>query len=142
MRTQDHSEVMMNSVILRTASRLLLTLLLLFSVFLLLRGHNLPGGGFAGGLIAAGAWALYSVAHGTDAARVAIRVEPRQILGAGLLTVLFSAIAPIVAGGVLLKGVWIDLGSLRIGTPMLFDGGVYLVVLGATLLILFSLEEL
>ena len=53
----------MNSVILVTVSRLLTGLLLVFSVFLLLRGHNLPGGGFAGGLVAASAFVLHALAN-------------------------------------------------------------------------------
>ena len=56
-----------NSPIFRTAARLLMPLLLLFSVFLLLRGHNEPGGGFVGGLVAAAAFALYAIAFGVQA---------------------------------------------------------------------------
>ena len=60
-------------------------LLLLFSVFLLLRGHNEPGGGFVGGLVAAAAFALYVIAFGVERARQALLVKPLTLLGAGLL---------------------------------------------------------
>ncbi|HMN02746.1 MAG TPA: MnhB domain-containing protein, partial [Geobacter anodireducens] len=66
----------MQSLFLATAVRLLLPLLLLFSLFLLLRGHNEPGGGFVGGLVAAAAFALHALAHGVAAARRVLRVEP------------------------------------------------------------------
>ena len=67
----------MNSLLLRTAARFLVTLLLLFSIFLLLRGHNEPGGGFVGGLVAAGAFALYGLASNVVEARRALRVDTR-----------------------------------------------------------------
>jgi multicomponent Na+:H+ antiporter subunit B len=75
-------------LILPTAARLLLPLLLLFSVFLLLRGHNLPGGGFAAELVAAAAFTLYAIATDVPAARRALGVAPRRLLGVGLLVAL------------------------------------------------------
>lgn len=131
----------MSSLILKVTSRLLLVLLLMFSVFLLLRGHDLPGGGFAGGLIGAGAWALYSIAHGQVEARYAFRVDPRSLLGAGLIAAILSGIASTFVGGVPFEGRWMSGGALKLGSPMLFDLGVYLIVMGATLTIIFSLEE-
>jgi multicomponent Na+:H+ antiporter subunit B len=56
----------MTSLILKTTARFLMPFLLLFSVFLFLRGHNEPGGGFTGGLVAAAAFALYSIAFGAE----------------------------------------------------------------------------
>ena len=85
----DHEPVQpVNSPIFRTAARLLMPLLLLFSVFLLLRGHNEPGGGFVGGLVAAAAFALYAIAFGVQRARQALLVKPMTLLGAGLLIAL------------------------------------------------------
>ena len=86
----------MTSPIFRTAARLLMPLLLLFSVFLLLRGHNEPGGGFVGGLVAAAAFALYVIAYGVERARQALLVKPLTLLGAGLLIALASGV-PAVA---------------------------------------------
>jgi multicomponent Na+:H+ antiporter subunit B len=59
---------------------------LLFSLFLLFRGHNEPGGGFVGGLVAATAFALYAIAYGIVRARQALRVDPRTLIGIGLFT--------------------------------------------------------
>ena len=134
----------MRSLILRTATRYMLPLLLLFSVFLLLRGHNDPGGGFVGGLVGAAAFALYVLAFDVEAARRGLGIDPRTLIGLGLLTALASGMVGLVAGRPLLTGVWTQqavplLGE--VGTPMLFDVGVYLVVVGATLTIIFALAE-
>lgn len=136
----------MNSIILVAGTRLLVALLLVFSVFMLLRGHNEPGGGFAGGLVAAAAFVLLSVASGVGEARRALQVDPRSLIGVGLLLMLVSgAIAPIVYGEPYLTSYWwtISLGEydVSVGTPLLFDIGVYLAVAGTVLLIVFSLEE-
>lgn len=135
----------MNSVILRTATRLSLGLLLLFSVFLLLRGHDLPGGGFIGGLVAAAAIALYGLAFGPGAAAEALRFSPRRVLGMGLLLASAAGVLSLPAGRDFLTGLWFvrDFGAytLKLSTPLLFDVGVYLVVIGVVLTMVFALEE-
>lgn len=135
---------MMQSLFLSTASKLLLPLLLLFSLFLLLRGHNEPGGGFVGGLVAAAAFALDALAEGVERGRITLGVDPRLLVGTGLALSLGSGLVAMVAGESLLTGLWSDrelpaMGSL--GTPLLFDAGVYLVVMGMVLLVVFSLME-
>ena len=135
----------MSSLILSTATRYLLPLLLLFSIFLLLRGHNDPGGGFVGGLVAAAALALYGLAFGPVEARRLLKVEPRRLIGIGLLLALSSGlVAVLFLGRPFMTGVWstIELPALgKPGTPLLFDLGVYLVVVGVTLTILVALSE-
>jgi multicomponent Na+:H+ antiporter subunit B len=136
----------MNSLILRTATRLLLPLLLLLSLFLLYRGHNEPGGGFVGGLLAAAALALYAVAVDVQAARRMVRVAPQSLIGAGLLVAAASGAAPLLMREPFLKGLWTDfraagLAGAHFGSPMLFDVGVYLVVVGVTLTVIFALLE-
>lgn len=134
----------MNSIILATASRYLLMLLLMFSVFLLFRGHNEPGGGFAGGLVAASAYALYFIANGIDAARNVLRMNPLRIVATGLGTALLSTLPSLLLAKPFMSGIWIDTGTPligKIGTPLLFDIGVYLLVLGMTLTIIFALGE-
>jgi multicomponent Na+:H+ antiporter subunit B len=133
-------------LILPTAARLLLPLLLLFSVFLLLRGHNSPGGGFAAGLVAAAAFALYAIATDAPTARRALGVTPRSLLGAGLLVALAAGLVPVLIGRPFLTGLWGSLpvagmGRVDLGTPLLFDLGVYLVVIGMTLTIVLALVE-
>lgn len=136
----------MRSVILTTATAYLLPLLLLFSVFLLLRGHNEPGGGFAGGLVAAASFALLATGSGVEAARRALRVDPRTLIAAGLLVALASGIPGVLGGEPYMTGVWwtIELpggASFDLGTPLVFDIGVYLAVIGTVLAIVFALEE-
>lgn len=134
----------MSTLILSTATRYILPLMLLFSVFLLLRGHNDPGGGFVGGLVAAAAFALYAFAYNVENARTALRVEPRLLIGTGLLLIVISGLISFLNGQPFMTGVWRTdpvpiLGKL--GTPVLFDFGVYLGVIGVTLTIIFSLAE-
>jgi multicomponent Na+:H+ antiporter subunit A len=129
-----------NSPIFRTAARLLMPLLLVFSIFLLLRGHNEPGGGFVGGLVAAAAFALYGIAFGVHRARAALWVKPMTLLGAGLLVALLSGLPAVVRGQPFLTALWAP-GSLPLGTPALFDVGVFLVVAGVVLMMIFSLTE-
>lgn len=134
----------MRSIILLTATTYLLPLLLLLSVYLLLHGHDFPGGGFVGGLVASAAFALYVISRGVEESRKMIRVDPRVLIGAGLLTALVSGCLSLGADKPFLTGLWTTLGSTtewKIGTPILFDVGVYLVVVGATLTIIFSLAE-
>ncbi|MBX3025258.1 putative monovalent cation/H+ antiporter subunit A [bacterium] len=125
------------SLLFRIATRYVFPLLLLFSIFLLLRGHDAPGGGFVGGLTAAAAFALYLLAFGTAAARQRLRVAPQALIGGGLLLAGLSGLPAMAVGQPYLTGLWA--GAL--GTPLLFDGGVYLVVVGVVLLMLFSLAE-
>jgi multicomponent Na+:H+ antiporter subunit B len=134
----------MSSLILSTATRYLLPLLLLFSVFLLIRGHNEPGGGFVGGLVAAAAFALYAIADGVATTRRTLRLNPTRLIGLGLLIAVGSGLVSIIIGQPFMTGLWSDypvpaLG--KVGTPFLFDVGVYLTVIGVVLLIIFSLME-
>ncbi len=133
---------MIPSLILRTSARSLLVLLLLFSVFELLRGHNDPGGGFIGGLLAAAAFSLYALAYGVDPARAVLRLHPLTVAGAGLLVAAAAGAAALVRGESFLTGLWYPdplPGIGKVSSVLVFDVGVYLVVLGTTLLIVFTL---
>ncbi len=130
----------MTSQIFRTAARVLMPLLLLFSAFLLLRGHNEPGGGFVAGLVAAAAFALYGIAFGMQNAHRALLVEPLTLLGAGLLIALTSGLPAALTGEPYLTAKW-TVGPVHVGTPLLFDVGVFLVVSGVVLMMIFSLAE-
>lgn len=138
----------MNHLILQTATRFMLPLLLLFSVFLLLRGHNDPGGGFTGGLVGAAAFALYALAYSVDAAREALRVDPRTLIAVGLLTAIASSCLSLLLRQPLLvsRNLWTSLnirgvGEVHVGPPLAFDLGVYLVVVGVALTIIWTLAE-
>lgn len=119
-------------------------LMLLFSVFIWLRGHNEPGGGFVGGLIAAAAFALYGIAFGTPAARTLLRADPRALMGVGLLLAVLSGLIPLLQNKLFLQGLWLkqEIPVVhKLGTPVLFDTGVYLTVIGISLLIIFELSD-
>jgi len=136
----------MSSLILRTSTRLLVTLLLLFAVFLLLRGHHEPGGGFVGGLVAAAAFTLYGSADGTAAARRALYLDPRTYIGIGLIIAVGTGLSSLLWGDPFLTAHWgtINLPALsdiELGTPLLFDVGVFVLVLGVTQTIVLALAE-
>jgi multicomponent Na+:H+ antiporter subunit B len=135
----------MIDVILRTATRALIPLMVAFSLFLLVRGHNEPGGGFLAGLVVAAALALYGIAYDVASARRALRVDPRALIGMGVAIAIASGLIALAGGEPPLTGQWTKLSlpgvSVDLGTPLLFDVGVYLTVSGATLTIVFALEE-
>jgi multicomponent Na+:H+ antiporter subunit B len=135
-----------SSLILRTATLFLMPLLLLFSLFLLIRGHHEPGGGFSGGLVAAAAFVLYRFAFGAEEGRRALPVDPRSLIGAGLLVAIVSGSVALLAGQPLMTSLWGQapvpgFGDLDVGTPLLFDFGVYLAVLGVAISIILPLAE-
>ena len=135
----------MTSSILQTAVRLLIPLLLLFAVFLTLRGHHQPGGGFVGGLVVAASFVLYSIAFSVDAARRALLVRPSTLLGTGLLVALVSGLPAVLAGQPFMTAIWTTiptgLTTLAVGTPLVFDVGVCLAVIGVVLTIVFTLAD-
>lgn len=136
----------MRSIILATSARPILWASLALSIWILLRGHNEPGGGFIGGLIAAIGLIVLALAAGPAAARRTMVLPPIVVAGLGLLAALASALPGLLAGEPLLTHLWtiLDLGiaTLPLGTTLIFDLGVYLVVVGmATGVTLPFLEE-
>lgn len=134
----------MKSLIFQTASRYLLPLLLLFSVFILLRGHYLPGGGFVGGLMAAIAFILHSFAFGLKETKSIVKLNPRYLMSIGLATCILAAVSPWLLNLPVMTGLWheepLEMIGM-VGTALFFDIGVYLVVIGSTLTIMFSIIE-
>jgi multicomponent Na+:H+ antiporter subunit B len=134
------------SLILQTTTRLLLPILLLYSLFLFFRGHNYAGGGFIGGLVAGGAFALYALAHDARSLKDLLEINPQTLLTWGLFFAVGAGLLPVILGYPFLTGEWFRfeiprLGEVHIGTPLFFDLGVYLVVIGSTLTILINLME-
>ncbi|MBZ9628966.1 Na+/H+ antiporter subunit B [Psychroflexus sp. CAK1W] len=135
----------MRTIILKSASSYLLPVLLLFSVFILLRGHYLPGGGFVGGLVAAIAFVLDAFSNGLDKTKGILKFHPGFFMPVGLMIAFLSGISPMLLAGLpLMTGIWADnpipvIGA--IGSPLFFDIGVYLVVIGASLTIIFTISE-
>jgi multicomponent Na+:H+ antiporter subunit B len=136
----------MSSLIMRASARYLLWTMFAFSVFVLLRGHNEPGGGFIGGLFATAGLAVYAISVGKRRARALLPLDPKAVLGLGLVLALASGLPALLAAGEpYLTHQWatLDLGfaAVPLGTALIFDVGVYLVVIGAVTAILFEFLE-
>ena len=134
----------MRSVILETAVRYLLPVMLLFALAVLVRGHNHPGGGFVAGLVAAVAITLYALTFGVQRTRAALGIDTIQLTGIGLLVAIGSAfVSPLLFDQPFMTGKWHDakLSVLSFSTPAFFDLGVMLVVVGVTLTIVLALSE-
>jgi len=138
----------MKYFILGGAGRLLFPCLIVLSLIVLYRGHNLPGGGFIGGLMAATAYILVGIGSSMRVAKEKLRVDPVFLLALGLAVAIISGLPGMLTGGVFLTGEWLPtfslplLGKIHLGTPLVFDVGVYLVVIGFTLHTTFCLAEL
>jgi multisubunit Na+/H+ antiporter MnhB subunit len=133
---------MRRSLILDVVVRAEFHALLMVALYLLFVGHNSPGGGFAGGLVAGSALALRFISLGPSAVRRTIRVAPTTILGVGLLFSLGTTTIPLLTGHELLDHGSVDLhapilGDAHMTTAFTFDCGVFLVVVG---LVAFLLE--
>ena len=135
----------MRTLIFRVTAPYLTALMMLFSFFVLLRGHNEPGGGFIGGLIASSAIAVYGMACGVEAVRRALHFHPIAYAGFGLIAAVVAGFMPILGGMPFMTGLWatLNLGGseIALSTTLLFDLGVFLVIVGSISSIALSLEE-
>jgi len=134
----------LRSPILEVITRLVFHTIVLFSVYLLFAGHNAPGGGFAGGLVVGLALVLRYLAGGRHELDVAAPVDAGAVMGTGLFIALGTGVTALVLGGEVLQSALLDwhlpvLGHVHFVTSMIFDVGVYLVVIGVVLNILRSL---
>lgn len=131
----------MNTLIFRTIAPLLVVVMLVFSVFVTLRGHNEPGGGFIGGLIAASALAIYGMAMGPQATKRALKVDPIAVAGFGVVLAACSGLLSLPLNVPFLTGLWGEVGGIDVSTPMIFDIGVYFAVLGTISAVALGLED-
>lgn len=132
----------MTSVILKSATRLIGAIVLMFAVYLLWRGHHAPGGGFIAALVAATGFALVALSEGPGVVRRGIFVTPQHLIGAGMTVAIIAGAVAMIRHQPFLTGIWWPSHSdALVGTPLLFDVGVFLVVLGAILTVLLALEE-
>ena len=136
------------ALVLEVAVRGLYPLMMLAAVWMLLRGHNLPGGGFIGGLIAVSATALSAVAEGASAALARIPLGPKRLAAVGVALALVSGLPAVVFGEPFLEHLWFELPlgftELPLGTALLFDLGVFAAVfggLGGVLSSLLAIDE-
>ncbi len=130
------------SIIFRAAVRVLVPMIVLVSLHIFWRGHNAPGGGFIGGLMAASGCLLYAMAMGTAKARQVFYFSPTSIIAVGLLFAATSGFLGWGEKGAYFVGAWAEFPLIGyLGSPVLFDLGVYLLVLGFSMHVMFSLLE-
>lgn len=133
------------SLIVRTSAPLLLWVPVAVSLYILVRGHNDPGGGFVGGLMASAGLVFFAIARGRGAALAVMRIRPAAWCGLGLLAAAGSGILALTdpQAGYLTHRWWFpNIGvSLPLGTALLFDVGVYLTVIGTITAIFLTLVE-
>jgi multicomponent Na+:H+ antiporter subunit B len=135
--------------VLAQSGRILFPWLLVLSLVILYRGHNMPGGGFIGGLLGAASFILVGLGDGMDEARRRLRLDPVTVLGIGLGVVVLSGLPGMFGDK---QSYFVDqwlpdftlplLGEMHLGTPLIFDVGVYIVVVGFVLLSVFSFDFL
>lgn len=134
------------SFILETVSRLVLFVILIFSLYLLLRGHNAPGGGFIAGLMTSATFVLQFLAFGPTNQRNILPINFRLLIPVGLLTSFTTGFVPLLLGNPFLTSAFGHatlpiLGEIEWATAVLFDLGVYFVVVGVTMSIISAIGE-
>ena len=132
------------SIILEVIVRILFHTIIIVSLYLLFAGHNLPGGGFAGGLVAGMALVMRYIAGGRYELGAAAPTDAGRLLGAGMSIAIACAVVPLFFGAPPLTSAFFEadvpvLGHIEFVTSTLFDIGVYLVVIGLVLDVLRSL---
>lgn len=137
---------MRRSLLLDTTVRLVFDSVLVLSIYLLFAGHNQPGGGFVGGLVAAAGIALRYVAGGMDAVRATFRPQPWTVLGVGLAMAATTGLVPLLVGDAPLDNAKVEwdlplLGHVKVTSAVIFDSGVYLVVIGLLLMVFEALGD-
>jgi multisubunit Na+/H+ antiporter MnhB subunit len=131
---------MTESVLLKSVARILCPALIAASLWIFWRGHHLPGGGFIGGLVAVCAFSVALYAWGLK--RVGPPIAPAVVMAMGLGIALVASVIPLFVGKVFFQAVWVSLPLIgEIGTPVLFDFGVYCVVVGMGSNVLLMLAE-
>lgn len=135
-----------NNMMLQTLARLIILIVLSFSIYLLLAGHNSPGGGFIGGLMTASAILILYLSFGLNSIKKVIRFDYIKIIGIGLLFASVTGVISMVFGLPYLKQ-FFDyftlpiLGEVELTTALPFDLGVYFVVLASALAIILTIAE-
>lgn len=137
----------MNSVILQIASKYVKWILVFFALIALYRGHNSPGGGFIGGLMVGLSVIFYSFAFDAQKAMNELKIQPEGYIVLGLLLIFTSILPGLFLKQIFMAGIWIAipiplLGELKLGTPFLFDIGVFFAVVGVTLIFFFTFSNI
>ena len=131
----------MKNVLLEQTVTFVKYLLLVLAVYLLWRGHNEPGGGFIAGIMASIGHVFYAIVYGSKVTRRKMIASPYTFIGMGLLTSVCSAFIPMFQNKAPLTGLWVEIGGVAMGTPLLFDIGVFMVVFGMITAIILTIIE-
>ncbi|MBC7347896.1 MAG: Na(+)/H(+) antiporter subunit B [Clostridia bacterium] len=136
----------MQDLIFRTIARQALYIIMAFSLFLMFRGHNLPGGGFIAGLGTAAAIVVQYLAFDLELVRRSLPVDYKYFIAAGLLLALGTGLGTALGNRLFMNHTFAYyhlplIGEIELTTALLFDLGVYLVVIGATLTIIATIGE-
>ena len=137
----------MKPVLLQLTSGYLSRILYLLAFIFFMKGHNNPGGGFIAGLMVASAIILTMLAEDTASVQRSFLIRPLKLAIFGVIIALTSALLPILAGESFFTGLWLPefslplIGTVHAGTPLLFDLGVFLTVIGFTVSVIFDLEN-
>ncbi|WP_010277055.1 monovalent cation/H+ antiporter subunit B [Paenibacillus senegalensis] len=135
-----------NDVILQTAAKIVVFIILTFSIYLFFAGHNNPGGGFIGGLMTAGGLVLLCLAYDTKTIRKVLPVDFRIVTAIGLLVATLTGLGSFLFGAPFLSHTFDYftlplLGKTELATATLFEIGVYLTVVGVSMTIILSIGE-
>jgi len=133
-----------DSIILESLARIAFFFLNIFAIYLMLRGHNLPGGGFIAGLVTAISFILLAMALGLGAIRRILKIDPALVGICGLGLAALTAAAPMFFGEPFFTHHMFHfhlpvVGEIEMGTTLLFDLGVYFVVVGVSVKIVLTL---
>ena len=136
----------MNSIILQIAGKYIKWIFILFAIIALLRGHNYPGGGFIGGLLASLAIIFNGFAFTFQDLKNKLNRKPEFLISGGLAIIVLSFLPSVFNKHELMKGMWLKIelpliGLLKLGTPFLFDIGIFLAVIGVTLVFMTALTN-
>lgn len=135
-----------NDLILRMMTNIVVFIIFGFSLALFFAGHNAPGGGFVGGLVAASGFSLIFLAYGIDVLKRVFKIEANTVIVIGILIALLTASGSFFFGVPFLSHTFAHVyvpffGDIELTTALLFDLGVYVTVVGVAMLIIMSIAE-
>jgi len=136
----------MRNIVLEKTIKLFLFVMTGFALFVLFRGHDRPGGGFIAGIIASAGFLMYALVFGSNKLLALLKMNPRYIMGMGLLIALIASLMPAFWGLPPMTAMWQEINFISVvtidaGTPLLFDTGVFVLVIGVVLGIITSIMD-
>lgn len=131
----------MSSQILQISAKYIKPLFLIISLVVLYRGHNLPGGGFIGGLLAASGYIFYMMTFDAKTTIKKMWIKPFQLMGLGILLAVASGFFGFFNADPFMTGQWVTVLGIKLGSPTIFDVGVYFTVIGVVLTVMVAILD-